>query len=281
VIRCRDDYKTTAIGSFRRSSEHNLNKGRAGRIFFSSSHLNRTFSERHREEKPEMPRYLSRRHERLMDESEQALWDAATARPGQKSRIAKHVLNDVKTHRLWEARHADLVRPVAEHKNRVPQVIALRQIEVRLCHKRALIDHIRSHQLRGTARDRMFKAFYGPKDVHNAMVLEHRQYMIAMSSYVSTNHLMDVMYDPHGKHLLRQYEEHYASYFDLYGQVVRSQEAAWADAARPLMVSTGEEIAKIRKRIHLERPDKNYADFDQLALLARSGRYPMTEYMVG
>ncbi len=110
-----------------------------------------------------MSRYLSRRHQRLMDESEQALWDAAAAKSKRKSRIAKHILNDSKSHCIWEAKHADLVRPVAEQKNRIPQVLALRDIEVRLVHKCALIDHIREHRLRGRERDHMFSALYGPR----------------------------------------------------------------------------------------------------------------------
>lgn len=228
-----------------------------------------------------MPRYQSRRHERLMDESEHALWDAASTKSKGESRIAKHVLNDSKMHRLWEARHAELIRPVAERKNRIPQLFALRDIEVRLVHRRTLIDHIRNHELRGRERDQMFAAFYGPMDIQNAILIEHRQYMLAVSSYVSTDHLIDVMYDPHGKGLLKRYKRHCAAYFELYGEVLRSDDADLANAARPLIKDAGEKIAAIRQRINTERPDSHYSNFDQQALLARSGRYPITEYMVG
>ena len=60
---------------------------------------------------------------------------------------------------FWEARHAELVRPVAEQNSRAPQVIALRDLEVRLVHRRALIDHIREHQLRGKKRDACSRSF--------------------------------------------------------------------------------------------------------------------------
>ncbi len=100
-----------------------------------------------------MQRYQSRRHQRLMDESEQALLDATDAKSKRESRIAEHILSDPKMHRLWEARHAELVRPVAVQRKRVPQVFALRDIEVRLVHKRALFDHIRHHELRGLERE--------------------------------------------------------------------------------------------------------------------------------
>ena len=85
-------------------------------------------------------RYQSRRHRCLMDESEQALTDKAQRTGSLESRIASQVLNDPKTHRLWESRHAELVRPVADQSRRTPQVIALRSIEAGLLHRRALID---------------------------------------------------------------------------------------------------------------------------------------------
>ncbi len=53
-----------------------------------------------------------------MDESEQALWDATDAKSKRESRIAEYILSDPKTHRLWEAGHAELVRPVAEQRKR-------------------------------------------------------------------------------------------------------------------------------------------------------------------
>ncbi len=228
-----------------------------------------------------MLRYQSRRHQRLMDESEQALWDAADAKSIRESRIAEHTLRDPKTYRMWEARHAELVRPVAEQNRRVWQVFALRDIEVCLIHKRALIEHIRKHRLRGPERDQMIAAFYGPRDIQDAVLIEHRQYMLAVSSQLSTDHLINVMYDPLGNRLLRQYETLYTDYFDLYGYVIRSQDAAWADAAKPLMTEAREQMARVRLKISSERPDDRHADFDRQALLARSGRYPIQNYMVG
>ncbi len=228
-----------------------------------------------------MQRYQSRRHQRLMDESEQALLDATDAKSKRESRIAEHILSDPNMHRLWEARHAELVRPVAEQGKRVQQVYALRDIEVRLVHKRALFDHIRHHQLRGLERDQMIAAFYGPKDIRDAILAEHRQYMLAVSSHLSTGHLINVMYDPLGNRLLRQYATLYRDYFDLYGQVVLSQGDGWADAAKPLMSEAREQMATVRQHINSEQPDDRHADFDQQALLARSGRYPILDYMVG
>ncbi len=53
-----------------------------------------------------------------MDESEQALLDATDAKSKRESRIAEYILSDPEMHRLWEARHAELVRPVAAQGKR-------------------------------------------------------------------------------------------------------------------------------------------------------------------
>lgn len=228
-----------------------------------------------------MLRYQSRRHKVLMDESEQALWTAAEKNSGTDARIAKQILSDSRTHGLWEARHAELVRPVAEHNGRVPQVIALRDLEVRLVHRRALIDHLREHQIRGSERERLFRVFYGPRDFQDAVLAEHRQYMLAVSSRVSADHLIDVMRDPASSYLVHRYETLYAQYFDLYCHVVGTEDQASADATKLLMTQARRHAEKVRQQINRVRPDNRAANFERQALLARSGRYPILNYMVG
>ena len=228
-----------------------------------------------------MLRYQSRRHKALMDESEQALWTAAERNSGTDARIAKQILNDAKVHGLWEARHAELVLPVAEHNSRVPQVLALRDLEVRLVHRRALIDHLREHKIKSQERERLFRVFYGPRDFHDAVLAEHRQYMLAVSSRVSTDHLIDVMCDPTSRQLVRRYEELYAQYFNLYCYVVSTEDQASADATKLLMTHARRKAERVRGQIQRIRPSNRAADFERQALLARSGRYPILNYMVG
>ena len=228
-----------------------------------------------------MLRYLSRRHKTLMDESEQALVTAASKESGTDARIAKQIIGDSKTHDLWEARHAELLRPVAEQNSRTPQVIALRDLEVRLVHRRALTDHIREHELRGKDRERLFQVFYGPRELQDAVLAEHRQYMLAVSSRVSTDHLIDVMRDPRSKPLLQAYEVLYNRYFELYCYVVSAEDRACAEATRDAMSGARQQAERIRRRLNTERPDNRAADFERQAALARSGRYPVLDYMAG
>jgi hypothetical protein len=215
-----------------------------------------------------------------MDESEQALREAAIQSPERESRIAKETLTNPRTFRLWEDTHAELVRPVAEHSRRARQVFELRELDVQLIHKRALIEHIRRQQLIGKDRERMLAAFYGPKDSRDAVLAEHRKYTLAVSSELSANHLMRVMYDPVGMKLIEKYEYLYTKYFDLYGFVILADDAVWSDALKPMMQELRQQALRMRARIHSEKPGNRLANFDRQALLARSGRYPVLDYML-
>ncbi len=228
-----------------------------------------------------MLRYQSRRHRYLMDESEQALLDAAEGCRRRDARIAKQILGDPKIHRLWESRHADLVLPVAEQSRRARQIFALRDIEVRLLHRRALIKHIRTHRIVGEERDRLFSVFYGPMDTSNAILAEHRQYKLAVSSRVSTDHLINVMCDPVSTRLLRKYASIYSKYFELYCFVASCEDATMEAATKIELLGLRRRAMQMIKRIHSERPDSSSSSFERQALLARSGRYPILDYMVG
>lgn len=225
--------------------------------------------------------YQSRRHRRLMDESEQALSDAAQSASVVQSRVANQVLQDAKTHRLWESQHASLVGQVAEHRRRVRQVMAMRSIEASLLHRRALIEHIRKHKIVGAERDKLFRVFYGPTDIVNAMIAEHRKYVLALSSYISIEHLINVMHDAVSTQLLEVYRCTYQEYFDLYCVMAKTEDPAIADAVGPVVQEARQRASRVRDRLKSIKPDNRYSNFDREALLARSGRYPMQEYMVG
>lgn len=214
-----------------------------------------------------------------MDESERALFEAASSSSARRARIAGHVISDIKIHRMWESRHADLVRPVAEESRRAPQLVELRKAEVRLTHKRALIDYVRKHRVKGAARDRVFAAFYGPKETTDAIVTEHRQYMVAVSSRISTDHLIDLMADPVSKDLVRLYERAYDQYFELYCFAASVEDGAMTHAVRAAMGDVAQRAKRIRKRLGELRADDSYSDFDRQAQLASTGRYRALDYL--
>lgn len=227
-----------------------------------------------------MLRYSSRRHRYLMDESEQALSDATECEHLRDSRIAKQILSDSRMHKLWESRHADLVLPVAERSRRDAQIFRLRDIELKLLHRRALIRCIRKHQIVGKQRSKLLAVFYGPRDTRDAILAEHRQYTLAVSSRVSADHLINVMHDPVSVRLLEEYKEIYSKYFELYCFNVICADTVIADATRSDMVRLRRRAMQMIKRIHTEPPEVGHSSFEREALLARSGRYPVLDYLV-
>ena len=216
-----------------------------------------------------------------MSESEQALWDTASSKTNHESRIAKQVLDDSKFYRLWETRHAELVRPVAEESKPAPQVIKLRDIDVGLVHRQALIDHIRAKKIVGHERDRLFSTFYGPRATTNAILIEHKQYMLAVSSWVSSQHLLEVMHDPVSVRLTNIYKALFDKYFELYCFVNSSEDSACRDATAIMMLDARRRAQDLRKRIKSEKPGRGITDVERQALLAKSSRTPVAEYMVG
>ena len=228
-----------------------------------------------------MLRYHTRRHRYLMQESEQALNDAAVDGEPRHKRIAQHVLGDPKILGLWESRHAELLVPVAEHRQRTHQIYNIRDVEVRLLHRRALIRTIRNLKFGHAARSRLLATFYGPRDVNDAIVAEHKQYTLAVSSHLSTDHLIDVMGDPVSERLLRIYTDMYTGYFELYCKAVLCSEPSVVEMYKEEMKPLRTGCLKLIKRIHSEPPAKCGTRLENQLLLARSGRYPIQNYMVG
>ena len=228
-----------------------------------------------------MPRYNSRRHQRLMDESEYALQDASVSSSLRVSRIVNTILQDSRTYRLWESQHADLLLPVAEHGNKKRQILALRNAEVQLVHQQALFRYLRANEVRGVPRRRLFRTFHTTLDYHRAVLIEHRQYMLAVSSHISADHLIDVMNDVNSKNLLRQYEKSYARYFEMQCYVAGTGDSNCIELVRATMEDARDQLQRVRLRIQSEPPVSDGDNFDRQEALARSGRYPVLNYMVG
>jgi hypothetical protein len=214
-----------------------------------------------------------------MDESEQALLEASQSRSEQRARISGQVLSDNKIHRLWESQHAKLLLPVAEYRKTSQQIVSLRLISTSLVHGRAFVEYIRDHELRGQDRERFFARYYGLTDYQNAVLVAHRQYMLAVSSMVSTNHLIDVMYDPVSHQLLRQYAGIYRQYFELNTYAAGDSDAYCASALLPIIHETKRQLEGIRQKLRTAAPHTQCNEIERQAALARSGRYPALNYL--
>ncbi len=227
-----------------------------------------------------MLQYQSRRHRRLMDESEQALVDASQSESSHESRISGQILTDIKIHSLWEARHARMLLPVAEHRKKAQQIIQLRMLSTTLLHGRAFIEYIRDHEIRGDERERLFACHYSLTDYQNAVLAAHRHYMLSVSSKLSTDHLIDLMYDPTSHRLLQQYEKLYRQYFELASVMATSDDAFTTRAVAPLAQSAKNQLRRLRRKLETEPADSRCNELERQAALAQSGRHPALNYLL-
>jgi len=90
-----------------------------------------------------------------------------------------------------------------------------------------------------------------------------------------------LMSDPPSHVLLVAYEAAYARYFELYCYVVGSEDKDSVEATKHLMSDARQLAERLRRRINTQRPDNRASHFERQALLARSGRYTVLDYMVG
>jgi len=226
-----------------------------------------------------MLRYSSRRHKCLMDASEYALQDATASPSPRDSRIANSILDDNKKYRHWESQHAALLLPVAEHSRKKRQIVALRHAKVQLVHRRAFFKFLQTHEVRGQRRQQLFRLFHSTLDFNDAVLAEHRHYMLAVSSRISTDHIIAVMEDLTSEHLLREYEKTFARYFAMKCYVASAKNSDCGQLVHQSMRELQARLMTIRRRIETEAPTGRGGNFDRQELLSRSGRYPVLNYL--
>lgn len=227
-----------------------------------------------------MLKYVSHRHQKLMDASEYALRDAVESPSERDARVATSVIANPRTHHSWELWHADLLLPAARHGSSRRQLLELRKAEVQLAHRRAFFRYLSENEIRGDLRTRLFRLHHRTLDFENAVLVEHRQYLLAESSRISTDYIIDLMDDVVGQRLLRQYEKLYNRHFELKCYIAMARDRTCVDLVRPLLDDVQIQLSRVRTRLASEPPD-TAADFERQEALARSGRYEAINYMVG
>ncbi len=226
-----------------------------------------------------MLRYSSNRHRQLMTESEYALQDATESPEPRESRIASTILDDDKKYREWELRHANLLLPVAEQSARKYQVLALRHADIALIHRRALFNYLQTHEVRGELRQRLFRLFHTSLDFNEAILAEHRQYMLAFSSGISTHHIIDIMRDDKSTRLVEQYEMTFGRYFEMKCFVATARDSDTVKIVHSSLRDVQGHLMRLKRRMETELPTERTSNFDRQELLARSGRYEIQNYL--
>lgn len=227
-----------------------------------------------------MAQFNSSRHRKLMDASEFALHSAVESDEPRESRIATTIIEDHRKYREWELRHAKLLVPVAEQKAEKYQILALRNANVNLVHRRALFTYLQTHPLRGRRREQLFRLFHTTMDMNEAILAEHRQYMLAFSSGISTDHITDVMHDDRSTFLVDQYEKTFARYFEMKCYMANTgKSTVTRQLVSAALRDTQGQLLRLRRRMETELPSQWHGNFEQQDLIARSGRYKVQNYL--
>jgi hypothetical protein len=159
-------------------------------------------------------------HERLMEESQRGLSNAALSGEPHEERIATRILDDSRLYRRWESEHATLMRRIAGELLPTGQKAELLTISLSLIHRKALFEYLRDERLRGMRRRQIMIHFFSHRDFAGAVVAEHRRYVQSAASYLCSNHVgVKVMFDALFGSPLAEYEDLYASYFRTYCDV--------------------------------------------------------------
>jgi hypothetical protein len=190
-------------------------------------------------------------HARLMEESEARIENIARAGAPTQANIARRMLDDLQAYRRWEAEHDRLMRGIANGKNRMGQLAALRSTAFSLIHRKALFEYLRDEQVRGQRREQILAQFSSQRDYVSAVVAEHGRYVRSAASYLCSSHVgSNVMFDTLFETPLAEYEELYASYFRTYcNSMFAADDNALAKSMLPVLVDLKKQLSEWRRAL--------------------------------
>lgn len=151
-------------------------------------------------------------HDRLMEESQRRLANAALSGPPSEERVATRILDCARDYRRWEDEHASLMRRIAIERLPSVQKAQLLNTSLSLIHRKALFEYLRDERLRGIKRQDIVAHFFSHRDYTSAVVCEHGRYVRSAASYLCSSHVgLNMMFDALFESPLAQYEDLYAS----------------------------------------------------------------------
>jgi hypothetical protein len=186
---------------------------------------------------------------RLMLESERVVQDTALAGEEIPRRACSQLIADRPRYFQWHSHHELRMDGVAKTRRREPAVERLRALAVEQVHKTALVSYLRDGRVVGSARDRTLRLFYGPADIRDATLVEHRNYLLAASTQLCAHDLLGLIGDEDGLALIRTYELAYHQYFSLFCERGRAAQAGESYLLGSLLPEVKGTADRLRQRI--------------------------------
>jgi hypothetical protein len=188
---------------------------------------------------------------RMMDESEQALHDAATIGPPLQQMVATRILDCPETFKRWETEHLQLVSRIADQLHLGRQASTTLSTTFSLVHAKSLFEYLRNSGIRKHLRRRLIAHFYGDNGYVKALISEHGKYLRSAASLLCLKHV--------GNHVIGHtafgqpmddYEQMYAEYFRCYCQwVVPDQARQDVDTLNALQQEQKSDVLLARQRL--------------------------------
>jgi hypothetical protein len=186
---------------------------------------------------------------RLMVESERAIDECARSGETVPRRVCTQLLAAPMRYTLWHGRHESRMGTVAHARLRERQIMALRAFTLEQIHRAALVRYLRDYRIVGASRDQTLREFHGIVDTHDAALMEHREYLLAASSQISSTELLELVDDRRGIGLLGDYERAYAQFFSMFCEYSRARQSGEPYLLSSLLPEVRGVATRLRRRI--------------------------------
>jgi hypothetical protein len=184
-----------------------------------------------------------------MSESETTIQRGAASDETLAGRVCRQVVDDPLRYAVWHGWHDARMSTVATRIERERQITALRAVHLEQVHRTALVRYLRKHGIRGDARDRTLREFYGLADLKRAAVSEHRAYLVSASSQLCAHRLLMLVGDRRGLELIQDYQGLYMQYFGMFCDNARAVQHGSAYLLRSLIPDAKAEADALRERV--------------------------------
>jgi hypothetical protein len=186
---------------------------------------------------------------RLMLESERAVDECARYGEPVPRRVCTQLLAEPNRYTLWHGRHEIRMGSVAHARVRERQVLALRAFTLEQVHRAALVRYLRDYRVVGAAREQTLREFHRIVDTRDAALAEHREYLLATSSQISSVELLELVGDTRGIELLRDYERAYGQFFSMFCERSRARQSREPYLLSSLLPEVRGVATRLRRRI--------------------------------